>query len=265
MEFKVCSLFSGSSGNSTYIGASDTHILIDAGQPGRDIIHSLDSIGIDASQVKGILVTHEHTDHIKSAGVLSRKFNIPIYANQKTWEAMETKIGKISPENIRVFYNNMDFYIDGINIEPFEIPHDAADPVGFCFYHQNKKISIATDLGYTNKKIINNLKDSDLVILEANHDVEMLKAGRYPARLKRRILSNKGHLSNEDAGHALLEMLKGKVSHVLLAHLSKENNYPQLAYETVVNILEEKGVKVGKDIFIDMTYRDKVSNFYHIG
>jgi phosphoribosyl 1,2-cyclic phosphodiesterase len=265
MDFKVCSLFSGSSGNSTYIGTERTHILVDAGMPGKNIIAGLKEIGIDGKELKGILITHEHSDHIQGAGVLSRKFNLPIYANECTWEAMESKIGKVAPYNIRVFDNDMDFYIEDINVQPYGIPHDAADPVGYSFYYQNKKISITTDLGHTNSKIIKAVMDSDLVILEANHDLDMLKAGPYPMRLKNRIMGRKGHLSNEDSGKALLEMIKGKVTHVLLAHLSKENNYPQLAYQTVVDILESNGVRVGRDILVDMTYRDRISNFYHIG
>lgn len=265
MSFKFCSLFSGSSGNSSYIGTNKTHILIDAGHTGKAIEKSLKEVDLDASILDGILITHEHDDHIKGAGVLSRRYNIPIYANQGTWEAMEKKVGKISSENIIIFDNDMDFYIKDINIQPFNIPHDAMDPVGFCFFNKGKKISIATDLGHTNSRIINTVMDSDLVVLEANHDIEMLKGGSYPIYLKKRILGRKGHLSNEDAGLALVKMIKGKLTHVLLAHLSRENNIPQLAYQTVVEVLATNNIRNGKDIVVDMTYRDRVSNFYHIG
>ncbi len=265
MNFKVCSLFSGSSGNSTYIGTEKTHILVDAGVSMKNIIGGLKQLDVDGQELKGILITHEHSDHVKGVGAISRKFNVPIYANEETWEAMESKLGRIDSGNKRVFYNNMDFYIQDINIQPYQIPHDAADPVGFSLFYKNKKISITTDLGHTNNKIIKAVMDSDLVILEANHDAEMLKAGPYPMYLKKRILGRKGHLSNEDTGQALLELIKGKVTHVLLAHLSRENNYPQLAYQTVAGILESNGVQIGKDIQVDMTYRDRASNFYHIG
>ncbi len=264
MGLRVCSLFSGSSGNSTYIGTERTHILVDAGLAGKNIIAGLQNIGVDPSELKGILITHEHIDHIKSAGVMSRKFNIPIYANAKTWEAMEGIIGRISPANIRIFDNDMDFYIQDINVQPYKIPHDAADPVGFSLCWQRKRISITTDLGHTNSKIIKAVMDSDLVILEANHDLDMLMSGPYPMQLKRRIMSKKGHLSNVDSGKALLELIKGRVTHVLLAHLSKENNYPQLAMDTVTDILEAGGVRVGRDIMLDMTYRDRASNLYHL-
>lgn len=265
MEFKLCSLFSGSSGNATYIGTDDTNILVDAGSSGRNVIKALKNIDINPCELDAILVSHEHSDHIKSAGILSRKLNIPIYANEGTWHAMETKLGNVARHNIRVFNSNMDFYIKDIGIQPLLVPHDASEPVGFCFYYSSKKISITTDLGHTNNKIIKSVMDSDLVLLEANHDVHMLQVGPYPWLLKKRIMSKKGHLSNEEAGIALVEMAKGKVTHVLLAHLSKENNFPQLAYETVSGILKSNGIKPGKDMVIDMTYRDRVSNFYHIG
>ncbi|HZK34177.1 MAG TPA: MBL fold metallo-hydrolase, partial [Bacillota bacterium] len=198
MSIKVCSLFSGSSGNSTYLGTEKTHILVDAGLAGKNIIAGLSDVGVDGSELKGLLITHEHTDHIRGAGVLSRRFDIPIYANEKTWAAMESRIGKVQPSNIRVFDNNMDFYIQDINVQAYEIPHDAVDPVGFSFYCNNKKISITTDLGHTNNKLIKTVMDSDMVILEANHDIDMLKSGPYPPMLKRRILGRKGHLSNVD-------------------------------------------------------------------
>lgn len=265
MELRVCALYSGSNGNATYVGTERTHILVDAGLPGKNISIALNSIGIQGEALKAILITHEHSDHIRGAGILSRKFDIPVYANEKTWAAMEDKLGAVALANRRTFSNAMDFYIDDINVSPYEIPHDAADPVGFCFQCRKRKVAIATDLGHTNSKIIKMVMDSDLVILEANHDLEMLKAGPYPQRLKNRILGRKGHLSNEDTGRALLQMLKGRVTHVLLAHLSKENNHPQIAFQTVAGILEAQGVAIGEDIVLDMTYRDKLGNFYHIG
>jgi phosphoribosyl 1,2-cyclic phosphodiesterase len=265
MGLKFCSLFSGSSGNASYIGTDKTHILVDAGLTGKAVENSLREIGQDPSLLDGILITHEHDDHIRGAGVLSRRYDIPIYANEETWKAMEAKIGKMSSNNMRIFYNDMDFYIKDVNIQPFGIPHDAADPVGFCFFNKGKKISIATDLGHTNSRIINTVMDSDLIMLEANHDVDMLMGGSYPQHLKKRISGSKGHLSNIDAGSALVKMITNKLTHVLLAHLSLHNNIPQLAYQTVTGILADNGIKNGKDIAVDMTYRDRVSNFYHIG
>lgn len=265
MGLRYCSLFSGSSGNAGYIGAQGTHILVDAGLSGARVEKALGQVDLDASLLDGILITHEHDDHIRGAGVLSRRYDIPIYANEGTWEAMEDKVGNIALHNIRTFDNHRDFYIKDINVEPFSIPHDAKDPVGFCLYYGGKKISIATDLGYTNSRIINTVMDSDLVVLEANHDIDMLESGPYPDRLKKRIRGRKGHLSNEDAGLALVKMIKGRLTQVLLAHLSMQNNIPELAYETVMGVLETNGIKNGEDIMVDMTYRDRVSSLYYIG
>lgn len=264
MHIKLCSLFSGSSGNATYIGTDSTHVLIDSGLSGIKVKNALKSIGVGPRQIDAIVITHEHSDHIQSAGVLSRELDIPIYANGKTWEAMEDKIGVISPQNIRLFYNDMDFYIKDINISPFSIPHDAADPVGFCFYYGNKKISIATDLGHTNRRIINKINDSNIVVLESNHDIDMLNQGTYPQTLKNRIMGTRGHLSNTDAGKVATELVKGDVTHLLLAHLSKQNNIPRLAYETVSSILESEGMVVGDDVILDMTYDDRTGNVYHM-
>ncbi|HHW70094.1 MAG TPA: MBL fold metallo-hydrolase [Clostridiales bacterium] len=264
MFINLCSLFSGSSGNSTYIGTDKTHILVDSGLSGVKVKKALRSVGIEPSDLDAIVITHEHTDHIQSAGVLSREFGIPIYANEKTWTAMDGKIGDIASENIRIFFNDIDFYIKDLNIVPFSIPHDAADPVGFCIHYGNKKISIATDLGYTNNKILDQIRDSNVVILEANHDVDMLSFGPYPKALKNRIMGKKGHLSNEDAGKVAVDLVEGGVTHILLAHLSKQNNLPRLAYETVAHTLALQEIKVGYDMMLDMTHRDRAGNMYHI-
>lgn len=265
MGFRVCSLASGSDGNATYIGTGRTNILVDAGLALKNILAALKSIDVEPSDLHAILISHEHVDHIRSAGMLSRKFDIPIYANQETWKTIQQKIGDIAPKNIRIFYTGMDFYINDINIQSYAVPHDAADPVGFCFYNGNKKISIVTDLGHTNTSIIKMVEGSDLILLEANHDIHMLRMGPYPWPLKKRIMGRYGHLSNEQAGKALVEMLKDRTMYVLLAHLSEENNLPALAYETVTSILVSNGIKVGKDVVIDLTYRNGISNFYHIG
>ncbi|WZL73078.1 MBL fold metallo-hydrolase [Clostridiaceae bacterium 35-E11] len=266
MGLRFCSLASGSSGNCQYIGNDETHILIDAGLSGKKTAQYLEEIGGKMEQIHGILVTHEHNDHIKGIGILSRRFNIPIYANNNTWKEIRGKIGEVHEENIRCFQTGEDFYIDAIKIKPYAISHDATDPVGFSFYHDQAKISIATDLGYVNDEIKNEIKDADLLMLESNHDVEMLKMGRYPWYLKKRVMSEKGHLSNENAGQVIAEIMAQStcINHVLLGHLSKENNFPELAYETVKEVLTSKKIKIGLDINIDLTYRDRVSKVYNI-
>ncbi len=264
MGIKLCSLSSGSSGNCAFVGNESGGLLVDCGISGKEILCGLNNIGICSSSVKAVLVTHEHSDHIRSVGVISRKLGIPVYANINTWNNMESIIGTIKTDNIRCFAVGEELEIGGIGIKAYSTPHDAVDPVGFCFYYGNRKISIATDLGYFSDNVRENVSGSDMVMLESNHDVEMLMVGRYPYFLKRRILSDSGHLSNEAAGNAVYELLQTGVREVLLAHLSKENNFPELAYETVKGILEKNKVKIDKDIRLDLAPRSSVSRCYQI-
>jgi Metal-dependent hydrolases of the beta-lactamase superfamily I len=260
-----CSLYSGSSGNCIYVGSRNANILIDAGLSGKKIVGSLNEIGVSPGKVDGILVTHEHKDHIHGVGVLSRMFNIPIYANNNTWEHMKSDIGKIKEENIRIIENDRVFSIGDIDIKSYSTPHDAADPVGYCFFSGSSKISIATDIGHMSENVLNNVKDSDLLLLESNHDVEMLKVGPYPYVLKRRIMGEFGHLSNEDAGKAILKLIGSKPMTVVLGHLSQQNNYPELAYRTVISVLEENGVDIQKNLKIDLADRYNVGTFFEVG
>lgn len=262
MEF--CSIYSGSSGNCLYVGTEKTKLLVDAGLTGKKVQEGLKEIGIDPTEIKGILITHEHDDHIKAVGILSRRFNIPIYANTNTWNAIYKAIGEVKLHNIKVFEGYEGFEIGDIFIKPFKIPHDAVDPVGYSFYHKNKKISIATDIGHSSKEVKENIKDSDFILLESNHDVELLKIGPYPYHLKRRILSDRGHLSNEDAAKTILEILNQRIKKVMLGHLSQTNNYPELALRTVISILEMNGVRDGEDIIIDIAHRDRVGRVQSI-
>mgnify|MGYP000897819447 CR=1 FL=1 len=262
MTVKFSSLASGSSGNCHFISNGRENLLVDAGLSGKRIQQKLEERGFDPQTLTGILISHEHNDHILGAGILSRRFDVPIYANEATWQAMEDKLGKIKPENRRVFATEEHLVLEGLEVLPYGIPHDAAEPVGFILKNKTTKISIATDLGYIDKGIIDKIQDSDLVILESNHDVDMLKAGSYPYYLKRRILSDVGHLSNEAAGDAIVNLIKKNVKRVLLAHLSKENNFPELAMMTIKNILSNHKINMGKDVFIDMAHRDKVNPVY---
>lgn len=257
-----CSLASGSSGNCHLINDGENSILIDAGLSGKQIENKLEEISINPKSIVGILVSHEHSDHICGVGVLSRRYNVPIYANEGTWLGMGNRIGKIKDENIKYFNSEEGFCIKDFNIKSYSIPHDANEPVGFSIEKNNTKISIATDLGYIDENIINEVKDSNLLVLESNHDEEMVKVGKYPYYLKRRILSNIGHLSNEAAGNAIVDLVSKNVKSILLAHLSKENNFPELAIATVKNILEDKRITIGKDINLDLVYRDTISKVY---
>lgn len=255
MSLRFCSIASGSSGNCQYVETDKTNIIIDGGLSGKKIQNGLLSIGADPTKLNGILVTHEHKDHIKGVGILSRRFNIPIYANNNTWEAMKEYLGKLDEQNIRIIGSNNSFEIGDINIDSFSTSHDAADSLGYSLNHKNKKVSIVTDTGIITENIKSKIKDSNLLMLESNHDIQMLKIGSYPYYLKKRILSQDGHLSNEDAGNLISELFLDKFQRIFLGHLSRENNFPELAYQTVVNIMTEKGIKLNKDIQLQVADR----------
>lgn len=262
---RFCSLYSGSSGNSVYINSGESSILVDAGLPGKSILSALESIGEEASSINAILISHEHIDHIKGAGILSRKLNIPIYANEKTWKAMEKSIGNIREENIKVIHGN--FTIGDFEIRPFKVPHDAAACIGFTLEDSmGKTASTVTDMGVFTKEIRDAIKDSQIVLIESNHDVEMLKFGPYPYELKRRVLSEIGHLSNEDCAKALLTILDNSNKKVALGHLSGTNNVPELAFKTVESILIESGVKIGSlgEVELKLASRIRPSSFWEL-
>lgn len=265
MNLKFCSLASGSSGNCHYVATDETGLLVDAGLSGKYIKGALENIDVDITTITGLLVTHEHSDHIKGIGVLMRRYGIPLYITEETWKAMSCKIGKIDEKKVIFISKNEEVEVGNIVVKSYEVSHDAVDPVGYTFRYGNSKISIVTDLGHITDEIMDEIKDSDLLLIESNHDEEMLKMGSYPYYLKRRILSELGHLSNSAAGEIVVNAVKrGRVKNVLLGHLSKENNFPELAFETVKNIVEASSIEVGVDINIDMAYRDRVSRFYNI-
>ncbi|MGI6584985.1 MAG: MBL fold metallo-hydrolase [Lutisporaceae bacterium] len=264
MGIRICSLSSGSSGNCIFVGNESSGLLVDCGISGKETLKNLHSIGVCSNTIKAIVVTHEHSDHIRGVGIISRKLRIPIYANTNTWNVMGALIGTVKPENIKTFKVGEEFEIEGIGVKSYSIPHDAADPVGFSFYEGNNKVSIVTDLGYFSDTVKESISGSDMVLLESNHDIEMLMTGRYPFFLKRRILSEQGHLSNEAAGNAIYELLQTGVREVLLGHLSQENNFPELAYETVKGILKQNKVNVDTDIKLDLAPRKGISRFYYI-
>ena len=263
MTLEFCSLSSGSSGNSQFISGGDTKILVDAGFSGKKIESLLDEIDVDPKELDYILVTHEHLDHIRGVGVLSRRYNLPIVANMGTWKGMEDKIGKIKSENIRVIESNRHISLGNLYIRAFDIFHDALEPVGYNIFCKDKKVSLVTDTGIINKNIENYIRKSDLYLLESNHDVEMLKNCSYPYYLKERIKSNLGHLSNEDAGNVLKNVLREKNEKVLLAHLSKDNNNPHLAYLTVSQDLEKHGIDTSL-VDLQLTNRDMPTKIYKL-
>lgn len=232
---RLCSIASGSSGNCIYVGDDATHLLVDTGISKKRIEEGLDSLGIKGSELNGILITHEHVDHIQGLGVFSRKYEIPIYATQGTIEGINCckSLGKMPEGLLHEVEIDKSFTLGDIKVRPFEISHDARQPSGYRFENGQKSVAVATDLGKYDEYTIEQLQNLNAVVLEANHDVHMLEVGPYPYPLKKRVLGDKGHLSNELSGRLLSDILHDDLQYVILGHLSKENNYEELAYETV--------------------------------
>ena len=232
---RLCAIASGSSGNCIYAGTDATHILVDTGISGKRTEEGLNKLGLKVSDLDGIMITHEHIDHIAGLGVLCRKYEIPVYATGKTIKAiLDTKsVGKIDSGLLHEIEPDKAFMVKELKINPMRTSHDAAEPVAYRLSYGQKKIGIATDLGTYNDYTVECLKGMDVLFLEANHDVNMLQVGPYPYYLKQRILGERGHLSNELSGRLLSALLHDGLKEVVLGHLSKENNLPELAYETV--------------------------------
>lgn len=248
--FDFCSLYSASSGNSLLVKTENTKVLIDAGVSSKKIESALLDLEINPSTLDGILITHEHSDHIQGLGTFAKKFDLPVFVNKKTLDAMPTQKEKISEKNIKLFNIEEKFEIGDLEIKAFSIPHDAVDPCGFNISNNGKKISIATDIGHMNNNIFRNLEGSCFLMLESNYDPEVLKYSNYPYILKNRIAGPTGHLSNESAGKTICKLLNCGLKQALLGHLSKESNFPELAYKTVVEELmldnhSEDSIKLG--------------------
>lgn len=233
--FNFCSLYSGSSGNSLFVESENTKLLVDAGVSSKKIEESLANLEIDPTSIDGILITHEHSDHVQGLGTFAKKFNLPVFVNEKTLDAMPKQKEKISEKNIKLFNINEKFEIGDLKVKPFSIPHDAANPCGFNIFKDDKKISIATDIGHMTNGILKNLEDSIFIMLESNYDPEVLKYSKYPYQLKTRIAGPDGHLSNELAGKTISYLLNSGLKQAVLGHLSKQSNFPELAYKTVID------------------------------
>ncbi|MCR4797167.1 MAG: MBL fold metallo-hydrolase [Lachnospiraceae bacterium] len=259
---ELFSIASGSSGNCICVGNDRNHVMIDVGIPKKRVEEGMQKFDLLASDMDGILITHEHSDHIAGLGVISRKYALPIYATRGTIEAIKKSksLGQIDPSLFHVICPDVDFTIGELTIHPIRIRHDARDPVAYALTDGKKKVSVLTDLGCYDDYIIENIKGSHLMLLEANHDLNMLRVGPYPYYLKQRISGEYGHLSNESSGKLLSDVLHDDVSHVLLGHLSKENNYEDLAYETVnMEITMGDNPYRGSDFPITVASRTEVS------
>lgn len=257
---KLCSIRSSSKGNAVLVYTERTRLMIDCGISGKQASEGLRELGISPDLLNGILITHEHRDHISGVGVMSRRYGLPVYANRETWTEMTPTLGEIAEQNRCVFENGTPFCIGDITVTPFSIPHDAVNPVGYSFVSGGKKVSVATDIGVLEESLFRAVKGSGAVLLEANHDRNLLEIGRYPLPLKQRIRSDKGHLSNEEAGHAAKFLCKMGTAQIMLGHMSEENNYPLLAEQTVTNILKEAGIEPGRDLQLTVAPRDRVSS-----
>ena len=242
----IRNLASGSSGNSTLVRSEETAILIDAGLSALQIRKRVEDSGLEIGDIDAILISHEHGDHIKGIDVLSRRYGLKVYANEGTWLGIREKLGK-DIENAEILDYEMAF--GDIRVESFPVPHDANDPVGFRIEHDGNNATVVTDMGHSTSYLLNALRDSAIIIIESNHDVEMLENGSYPYYLKQRILGPEGHLSNEDCGKVLKQSITDDTVAVMLAHLSEKNNTPELAKSTVM-------AHIGDDSRIMLTGRE---------
>ena len=264
---RMCSIASGSSGNCIYVGNEDTHLLVDTGISKKRVEKGLESLSLSGENITGIVVTHEHSDHIQGLGVFSRKYKVPIYATEGTIRGIErsTSLGKLPNGLIRPICADEGFMLGSIKVHPFAIPHDANEPVGYRLESDHKAVAVATDLGDYDQYILSKLQNLDALLIEANHDIHMLEMGSYPYPLKQRILSEKGHLSNESSGRLLCNIIHKGLKNIILGHLSKDNNYARLAYETVrLELHLGLGVGIESQINLQVANRDTVSQVISI-
>lgn len=248
---RVCNLSSGSDGNLTYIETQSTKLLVDCGLSCSEIAKRLSLINVDCNDIDAIIITHEHSDHIKGLSVFAKKYRANIYAHDESWCALEKLVEKIDRHRL-IHFASQKFYINDLNIDVIDLSHDAVKCCGFCFEENGKKISIITDLGYTNSRILEQVRDSKLIYIEANYDLQMLLDNpKYSIALKRRIMGKKGHLSNVDCANALCEIIKhAPKKHIMLSHMSTKNNSLEAAYNTICSILEKNNIIVGQDVTI---------------
>lgn len=251
MRFSV--LASGSTGNAIYVENDQHSFLVDVGLSGKKMEQLFAKIDRDMKNLSGIFITHEHSDHIKGLGVVARKYNIPIFANEKTWAAMEGHLGKIPLDQRFIFDMETVKSFGSIDIESFAVSHDAADPMFYVFHEGDRKLALITDTGYVSDRMKGIIRGADSFVFESNHDVGMLQMGKYPWSIKRRILSDVGHVSNEDAAVAMSDVVFEKPTQIYLSHLSKENNMKDLARMSVTQTLQSCGIIAGEFVHLHDT------------
>ena len=255
---RVNILASGSTGNASVVEIGGHRFLVDAGISCKHIEFGLMQCGYKGHDLSGVLITHEHSDHIKGLDVLVRRYRIPVFTREKTWQRITCR-DKLPEDCVRTIEDSLT--VGGIRIEAFNISHDAADPVGFTFFSREHKCTVVTDFGVSNAGIEEALQGADVAVVESNHDLEMLQKGPYPWYLKERIRSQQGHLSNHDSGLLLSKITdRKKPLHAFLAHLSQENNRPGIAEQSVNQITTAAGIQMGKELILHMTYPDRISS-----
>ncbi|KRM59940.1 MBL fold metallo-hydrolase [Secundilactobacillus malefermentans] len=257
---KVSVLASGSTGNCTYIETGQHKVLVDAGLSGKKIEGLMASIGKSLNDVDSLFVTHEHSDHRKAVGILARRYpQLNVYANKGTWDAMANRIGEVAADQKNLFAPDTTLSMGDLDVESFSVSHDAAEPQFYSFHHNGKSFVILTDTGMVSEHVEGTIKDADGYLLECNHDLEMLRQGSYSWPLKQRILSDKGHLSNEDSANVMMDVLGNHTKRIFLGHLSQENNIKTLAHLTVASMMANHDYGVGHDFQLLDTDPDKAS------
>ncbi len=264
---KFVSLGSGSSGNCYFLCTADTRILIDAGVSARSMRRYLRDMGVQASELDAVFITHDHADHIKAVAAFANDFNIPIYTTEKVYQGINRNYavaGRIAPEKMRFLQKAVAVTVGDLTVTPFEVPHDSSDCVGYRVEHGGTTFCLITDVGHATPAIEQEVARANYLVLEANHDEDMLNMGPYPAYLKGRIKSDRGHLSNKAAAMLLANHATTKLHHVWLCHLSEENNHPELARKTVESILQSYGIIPGTDFKIEILKRKTPSDAYEL-
>lgn len=262
---EYCSLASGSCGNSHYIKLGQLNILVDVGMSARYITGAMEQIGETMHQVDAVFVTHDHSDHIKGLAVLAKKYPFAIYIAREIYARLQAQLEHIPLERF-VFIEDGKLELGDIKIEIFSVAHDATRTFGYTFEREGKKIGIATDIGHISDKVREALGDCDFLVIESNHDEHLVEAGRYPYLLKQRILGEKGHLSNKSAAEFIADIYHQhqRLKFIVLAHLSQENNYPELAYISVEQVLAAREIEVGRDLMMSVALRQQISERFRI-
>ena len=262
---EYCSLASGSCGNSHYIKAGQLDILVDVGMSAKYIREALAQIGESMADIDAVFLTHEHSDHIRGLAVLARRYDFTIFLSRAIYQLLEDRLSHVAQERF-VFIEDGQLELDDVQVKIFSVSHDATHTFGFTFEQAGKKIGIATDIGFISPEAKHALAECDFLVIESNHDEHLVQAGRYPYLLKQRILSKKGHLSNKSAGEFIADIFheKRRLKFIVLAHLSQENNYPELAYVSVEKVLAEREIEVGRDLMVSVALRQQISERFRI-